>query len=123
MKHMLPSQLCADGETEDCDLYWLEVHTGRMRRSQNPNLDMGTRPCADLCGAAGCLTTLFSGPSPCRSPEADQAAERGTLVYRTLGCLLASLHTPAPSCSEGQGNSQEFFRKTVLLINLKKRSA
>lgn len=49
MKHMLPSQLCTDGETEDRDL---KVHTGRVRRSQNSDLGMGTRPCADLCGAA-----------------------------------------------------------------------
>lgn len=25
MKHMLPSQLCTDGETEVRDLYWLKV--------------------------------------------------------------------------------------------------
>lgn len=41
MKHMLPSQLCTDGETEDRDL---KVHTGRVRRSQNSDLGMGTSP-------------------------------------------------------------------------------
>lgn len=60
----------------------------------------------------------------CRSQ--DQVPDRGprltTWQDKAPGVsLLPPL--PGPPLLKGQANSQEFFRKTVLLMNLKKRSA